>query len=134
MYGSKTENTGFSSLVTSANRELVESVQRIPVAWLLAVLSIKHRYERSLLGPFWITFSQAVYIVVIAFGSEKRGHFTVFRKMETATKTFRSFPVCWVIPGLSSLPSPKTSFRSVISLTVPFVPIQTACACDSVLE
>ena len=67
MYGSKTENTGFSSLVTSANRELVESVQRIPVAWLLAVLSIKHRYERSLLGPFWITFSQAVYIVVIAF-------------------------------------------------------------------
>ncbi|MDF1823026.1 MAG: ABC transporter permease [Verrucomicrobiales bacterium] len=54
------------SLIATANRELRESFKRIPVAWLQAVLSIKHRYERSFLGPFWITLTQAVYIVVIA--------------------------------------------------------------------
>lgn len=67
MFVSMRSGPNFSSLLTTANRELAESIQRVPVAWLLAVLSIKHRYERSLLGPFWITFSQAVYIVVIAF-------------------------------------------------------------------
>lgn len=67
MFVSTRNGPNFSSLFASANQELADSLSRFPVAWLLAVLSIKHRYERSLLGPFWITFSQAVYIVVIAF-------------------------------------------------------------------
>ena len=55
------------SLFATAHKEILESLRRLPVAWMLAVLSIKHRYERSLLGPFWITLTQADYIIVIAF-------------------------------------------------------------------
>lgn len=62
---SASSGAGFPDLLRTAHLELRESWRRIPVAWLMARLEIKHRYERSLLGPLWITLSQAIYILAI---------------------------------------------------------------------
>lgn len=53
------------SLIQSANQNLAMAFRRIPVAWLLAKKSIQFRYRRSIIGPFWITLSQAVYVLVL---------------------------------------------------------------------
>ena len=53
------------SLTQSANRNLAVSIRRAPVAWMLAKKSIQFRYRRSVIGPFWITLSQAVYVLVL---------------------------------------------------------------------
>ncbi|MDF1738753.1 MAG: ABC transporter permease [Verrucomicrobiales bacterium] len=36
------------------------------VTWMIASNGIKYRYKRSVLGPFWITISQAIYILALA--------------------------------------------------------------------
>ncbi|MDF1756582.1 MAG: ABC transporter permease [Verrucomicrobiales bacterium] len=51
----------------SANHSVADSLHRLPVAWLIARKSIKYRYRRSALGPFWITLTQAVYVLALVF-------------------------------------------------------------------
>jgi len=50
-----------------AQETLQDAVRMLDVSWMMARNEIRYKYKRSTLGPFWITFSQAIYIGSLGF-------------------------------------------------------------------
>lgn len=55
------------SLLAPAIRDFAEAVRRFPLWIALGNIEIKHRYKRSMLGPFWITINMGALIFGIGY-------------------------------------------------------------------
>jgi len=58
----RTQHVG---LISAARREIFEAALKSPLWMMLGWNDIRQRYRRSVLGPFWITISMAVFISVL---------------------------------------------------------------------
>jgi lipopolysaccharide transport system permease protein len=47
--------------------QLLSTLELLPAAFYMAAHEIKLRYRKSLLGPFWLAISNAIYIVILGF-------------------------------------------------------------------
>lgn len=56
------DHAGFAEQAVLAVRDIRDAVAGYRAWWALAWMDIKHRYRRSVLGPFWITITMGVLI------------------------------------------------------------------------
>jgi ABC-type polysaccharide/polyol phosphate export permease len=63
--GGRSERPIFSALESLSNFDLYRGFQAAPLWTLLGWSDIRLRYRRSVLGPFWITLSMTVLIIVL---------------------------------------------------------------------
>src|SRR4029079_6454540 len=47
--------------------DVLASFNSAPLVLLLAIEDVRQRYRRSVLGPFWITITQAILIATLSF-------------------------------------------------------------------
>jgi ABC-type polysaccharide/polyol phosphate export permease len=55
------------SPVSQAMADIIGAVRQFPNCFYLAVISVKLRYKRSILGPLWITITTAIFIFFISY-------------------------------------------------------------------
>ncbi|MCO5130289.1 MAG: ABC transporter permease [Xanthobacteraceae bacterium] len=51
----------------SAIADIVLGLRKIRIAHVLAVDEVRHRYRRSILGPFWLTISLLIWLLTVSF-------------------------------------------------------------------
>src|SRR3984957_6061569 len=68
------ENSSSDRASTSGARDLYDGLMNWQLWSMLGWNDIRQRYRRSALGPFWITISMAIFIVLLGFIYSKLFH------------------------------------------------------------
>lgn len=57
----------FSSKLALAGRDIIDTLRHRELWWTLGIFDLRQRYRRSVIGPFWITISSALFIGMLSY-------------------------------------------------------------------